>query len=368
MRVVQLLPALNSGGVERGTVEFAAELVKRGHESIVVSSGGPLVSQLEQQGSQHIARPIHRKSPASFAQVYPMRRLLRELAPDIIHVRSRMPAWITWLAWRGLPEANRPGLVSTFHGMYSVNPYSAIMTRAQRIIAVSNCVKQYVTTHYPVAASDVTVIQRGVDLDYFRSQQPDERWRQALLDAHPELRGKRLIMMPGRLSRWKGQLDFLEIMASLIKQQPDLHGLVVGGAEAGKAHFLTELEARRQALGLVPHVTLLGQRNDMAQLYRLASLVCHLSTKPEPFGRTVTEALASGTPVAAYDRGGASETLHACFPQGLVAADDKTGFAQQVLDLLAQPSPTIELPERFTLKAQTDATLAVYKALLSERA
>ncbi|TNE97445.1 MAG: glycosyl transferase, partial [Gammaproteobacteria bacterium] len=116
MRILQALPALYSGGVERGTVEFASDLAKRGHESFVVSNGGPMVDTLRAQGSTHIKMPIHRKSPASFAQIRPMRQLIRDIKPDIVHVRSRMPAWIVRLAWKGLAEYERPAIVSTFHG------------------------------------------------------------------------------------------------------------------------------------------------------------------------------------------------------------------------------------------------------------
>ena len=127
MKVLQVLPNLNSGGVERGTVEFARELVKQGHESFVMSNGGRLVAQLESEGSGHIHQPVHRKSLWTLRLVRPVRKLLQELKPDIIHVRSRAPAWIIWLAWRKLPVATRPRLVSTFHGLYSVNFYSAVM-------------------------------------------------------------------------------------------------------------------------------------------------------------------------------------------------------------------------------------------------
>ena len=267
MRVVQILPALHSGGVERGTVEFAAELVRRGHESIVISNGGPLVRQLEVQGSTHIERPVHRKSPASFGQIRPMLRLLQQLRPDVVHVRSRMPAWITRLALRGIPANERPVVVSTFHGMYSVNAYSAIMARADHIIAVSDCVRQYVLRHFRVADSKLTVIQRGVDVDGFRNQTLSADWSAALERDYPQLAGKRLIMMPGRISRWKGQLLFLEAMAEIVRQNPDCHGIVVGGVEPGKDRFMEELLARRSELGLDDHVTFLGQRRDMAELY-----------------------------------------------------------------------------------------------------
>ncbi|QSP96063.1 glycosyltransferase family 4 protein [Marinobacter salinisoli] len=366
MRILQALPALHSGGVERGTVEFAAELVKRGIESFVVSSGGPMAEHLRRAGSTHIQMPIHRKSPASFGQILPMRELIRSVRPDIIHVRSRMPAWIVHLAWLSLPASERPRVVSTFHGMYSVNPYSAIMTKADHIIAVSDCVRDYVRTNFSVPAENLTVIQRGVDVAQFQAQQLSKTWIDELYRDYPQLKHRRLLMMPGRISRWKGQLSFLEVMAGLIRQRDDCHGIIVGGAEPGKEHFLRELEQRREALKLNNHVTFLGQRNDMAELYLLSDLVCHLSTKPEPFGRTVTEALASGTPVVAFNRGGAAETLQACFREGLVPPDDTGAFTRTVLQLLDAPGRDIHIPSRFRLEAQTEATLRIYQRLTNQ--
>jgi glycosyltransferase involved in cell wall biosynthesis len=130
---------------------------------------------------------------------------------------------------------------------------------------------------------------------------------------------------------------------------------------------MEELTQRRAELGLQQHVSFLGQRSDMAELYQLADLVCHLSIKPEPFGRTVTEALASGTPVAAFNRGGAAETLQACFREGLVTPDDVSGFAQTAQHLLSHTQHTIEIPYRFKLQAQTDTTLNVYNKVLAAR-
>lgn len=367
MRILQALPALYSGGVERGTVEFAADLVKRGHESFVVSKGGPMAEQLRGQGSKHIFMPIHRKTPVSFGQILPMRKLLLELKPDIVHVRSRMPAWIIFLALKTIPADQRPAVVSTFHGMYSVTPYSAIMTRADHIIAVSGCVRDYVLNNYPVPEDKLTVIQRGVDVDAFRQRELSSQWLDRWLRQYPQLADQKIIMMPGRISRWKGQLDFLAMMAQLVRERPDCHGIIVGGAEPGKESFLEELERERARLDLVDRVSFLGQRNDMTTLYLLADVVCHMSTKPEPFGRTVTEALASGTPVAAFDRGGAAETLRACFPGGLVPPDDTRAFTDTVTTLLDNPAPDIQIPWHFRLEAQTETTLAVYQNLLARR-
>src|SRR5690554_4420629 len=180
LRVIQVLPALNAGGVERGTVEFARELVKAGHESLVISSGGRQLSLLEAQGSRHITLPVQRKSLWSLRQVRPMQRLLTALQADIVHVRSRLPAWIVWLAWRRMPRASRPRLVSTFHGMYSVNFYSAIMARAEHCIAVSESVRRYVLAHYSLPPERLSLIPRGVDPSAFSTDAATPAWCRAL--------------------------------------------------------------------------------------------------------------------------------------------------------------------------------------------
>jgi glycosyltransferase involved in cell wall biosynthesis len=367
MRVLQVLPNLDSGGVERGTVEFARELVRQGHESLVMSNGGRLVGQLEREGSRHVQMPVHRKSLGSLALVRPLREYLRELRPDIIHVRSRMPAWLIWLAWRKLPRDMRPRLVSTFHGLYSVNAYSGIMARAEHLIAISHCVERYVLDNYGerygIGPERLTVIQRGVDPDAFFPAEPDAAWLSGLHAEYPELAGKKVVLMPGRLSRWKGQEQFLDMMAALVADEPDCHGVIVGDAEPSKEHYRVELEQKAAGLGLADKVTFVGHRADIAQFYRLASVVCHMSNKPEPFGRTLTEALACNTPVVAFDQGGAAESLSACFPEGLVPPGNLGAFARKVREWVAR-RPAILVPERFLLRHQVQATLAVYRRLL----
>ncbi|WP_432697224.1 glycosyltransferase family 4 protein [Marinobacterium sp. YM272] len=358
------MPALDAGGVERGTVEFARELVKLGHESIVISNGGRQVETLEAEGSRHICMPIHRKSLRSLALVRPMRRLLAELKPDVIHVRSRAPAWITWLAWRKLPVATRPRLVSTVHGMYSVNAYSAIMTKAEHIIAISDCVHDYITSNYGIDPKHITRIYRGLDPSIFKQNSDNPDWRNRLYQAYPQFKNKRLLVMPGRLSRWKGQEAFLDVMHHLCDLRQDCHGIVVGDAEENKQHYLQELLDKRKALGLDDKVTFVGHRADIQSFYSLADITCHLSNKAEPFGRTVPEALACGCPVIAYDRGGAAESLHQAFPDGLVEADNPEAFARRAHELLEREAIDIQLPEEFYLRHQVDATLDVYRRLL----
>ncbi|WP_317929972.1 glycosyltransferase family 4 protein [Halioxenophilus sp. WMMB6] len=368
MRIVQVLPELNAGGVERGTVEFARFLVEQGHESIVISAGGRQVALLEQEGSRHIAFPVHKKSLWSFTKVRSLRRLLDSIDADIVHVRSRMPAWLVWLAIGRRPRARRPGLVSTFHGLYSVNGYSAIMGCGDRVIAISECVRDYIVGNYPkVSPAKITLVHRGVDRRLFPADfQVNAEWREAFFSQYPELANKPLLLMPGRLSRWKGQTEFIDLMASLKADGIDCHGLIVGGPSPGKEEYEQELKQRVAAEGLSEMITFLGHRNDIANLYGISRLVLNLSQHPEPFGRTVIEALAVGTPVVAFNSGGPAESLAACFPEGLVADGDMSTLKAKVTELLAS-TPAVQLSEEFTLATQAGKTVQVYQQVLAGR-
>lgn len=370
MRVLQVLPALNSGGVERGTIEFARQLVLRGHESWVMSSGGRQVPSLEANGSRHIEFPVHRKSLRSLLWVRPLRGQILELAPDIVHVRSRVPAWMVRLALRPLPAHRRPALVSTFHGLYSTNAYSAIMGRADQVIAISRCVRDYILQHYPTVPRErITVIPRGVDTECFNPEvTADAQWYRELAAQHPQLdRSKVWLMMPGRLSRWKGQASFIRLIAGLRASGLDCQGLIVGEPEAGKQGYGQELKQQVADNQLRDEVIFLGHRSDMAPLYAACKLVCNLSIQPEPFGRTVIEALACGTPVIAWDQGGPAESLRDCLPDGLVPAGDEQALLDTAKKLLSAASLEFQLPHCYTLAAQTESTLAVYQRALSER-
>ena len=367
MKVLQVLPELNSGGVERGTVDFARYLVQQGHESLVISAGGRMVSLLEQEGSAHIQYPVHKKSLSSLWRVRGLRRLLLELEPDVIHVRSRIPAWMVWLALKKIPTDRRPALISTFHGLYSVSAYSAIMGCGDRVIAISQCVKEYILKNYPKIDSEkIELVHRGVDTDQFNKQHtinPD--WQAELYQRFPQLRAGNIILMPGRLSRWKGHIDFIQMIRQLVDQQVSCHGLIVGSPNPGKEEYLQELQELVTREQLQEHITFLGHSDQMANLYALSSVVCNLSQHAEPFGRTVIEALAIGTPVVSYDYGGPAESLGSSFPGGLVPVGDQQTLCATVARCLNEPQK-VELSPQFTLQYQARSTLAVYHKALSE--
>ncbi|ANG61214.1 glycosyl transferase [Marinobacterium aestuarii] len=364
MKVVQLLPALQGGGVEKGTLEVARALVEQGHESIVISAGGRLVEPLEREGSRHLCWDLGRKSPWTLRNIWALRRWLREEKPDILHLRSRMPAWVAWHAWKGLPEDSRPHLVTTVHGLHSVSGYSAVMCRGERVIAVSKTVEGYIRDNYPQTdMSRVRRIYRGIDpLEFPHGYRPEPAWLERWTSEYPALVGKRVLTLPGRLTRLKGHNDFIDLMQVLKTAGMPVHGLIVGAEDPKRQAYAQEIRTRIEALDLGADITLTGGRDDIRDIYALSDLVLSLSTKPESFGRTVAEALSLGVPVAGYAHGGVGEILAALYPAGAVPLGDMDALAGTVKTLLDGG----ERPAGNTVFLQStmlEQTLAVYREL-----
>lgn len=365
MKVIQILPEMNAGGVERGTLEVAEALVRHGHESLVVSNGGRLVGALEQIGSRHIQMPVHCKALASLAQIPRLRALFLRERPDVIHLRSRLPAWLAWLAWKSIDPTRRPRLVTTVHGFYSVNAYSAVMTRGEAVIAVSESVRDYILKHYPKTdPAKITVIHRGVDpAAYPIGLQPSVVWMAAWKSAHPELEGRVPLLLPGRLTRWKGQEDFIRLIARLIEAGRPVHGLIAGEPHPKKLAFLDELKQLAEKLDVSRHLTFLGHRSDLREVMAVSDLVFSLSTDPEAFGRVSLEAMALGKPVVAYHHGGVAEQLKVIFPQGLVRVGDVDAAMAATTRILDHAKLTDGVGP-FTLQRMLDSTLEVYHSML----
>lgn len=364
LTVVQTLPALHSGGVERGALEIARALVAAGHRSIVISNGGRLVEQLVREGSEHITLPVHRKSLLSLLQVRPFRRLLEDIKPDIVHARSRIPAWIAWLALRGMSPVTRPRFVTTVHGLYSVSPYSAIMTRGEKVIAVSETVRRYILDNYPACPPEqIELIYRGVSPDEFPyDYRPTPEWMARWATEHPQLASKKILTLPGRITRLKGHEAFITLIAQLKNEGLSVHGLIVGGAEKKKRAYLDELKQRVQQEGLADDITFTGLRNDIREIFSISDIVYSLSSKPESFGRTVLEPLRLGRPVIAWNKGGAGEILTALWPQGLVNDQDASTLLGKTRQQLVHPSVVPE-STAFLLDSMCSNTIDLYQSL-----
>lgn len=370
LKVLQLLPALDGGGVERGTLEIARALVAAGHESVVLSKGGRLVEQLQREGSRHLARDLGRKSPTTFLQYRALRTLFEAERFDIIHARSRLPAWVAWLAWRGMPAHARPHFVTTVHGMHSVSRYSAIMCAGERVIAVSDTVHDYIRTHYPpsrwphLADERITVIPRGIDpAEFPRDHQPSAEWLARFHAEFPQIGQRKVLTLPGRLTRLKGHHDFITLVARLVAEGVDVIGLVVGGEDPKRPGYANEIRARVQAEGLGERIVFTGHRGDVRELYAVSDCVLSLSSTPESFGRTVLEPLAMGRPVVGYAHGGVAEILGELFPHGAVGRGDVAAATERAQDVIAGRTPVVEFNTRFLLERMQAQTLAVYGVL-----
>ena len=369
LTVLQILPALESGGTERGVLEVAEALVAAGHRSIVISAGGRKVADLTKLGSEHVERSIGSKSPLTLRHIPWLRKFLLQQTVDVIDIHSRMPGWITYAAWKSLPANRRPALISTVHGFYTVNSYSSIMCRGQHVVAVSESVANYIRHHYPFVPSErLRVIHRGIDrTDFPRGFRPTREWEADFLRQFPSAAGKTILAIVGRITRLKGHLEFLRLLAELRVQNDTIHGLIVGEADPRKAAYLEEVRQLITTLGLQDHVTLTGHRSDVREIYSISRIVLCLSSKPESFGRTVAEAISIGTPVVGYNHGGVAEILAAGFPEGAVDFQNFGELTARVRRVLSDPGLSMPVINRFEKSAMLERTIGLYEAAHEQR-
>jgi glycosyltransferase involved in cell wall biosynthesis len=364
LTVVQLIPALHSGGAERSALEVGRALVAAGHRSVVISAGGRLVEQLQAEGSEHITLDIGSKALRTLTRTAALRRLLRDLQPDIVHVRSRLPAWLGWWALRGLSP--RPHFVTTVHGLNSPGRYSGILLRGERVIAVSQTMRDYVLSHYGwLDPARVRVIPRGIDPEAFPyGHRPDDRWQKAFFEEFPQLAGGPLLTLPGRGTRLKGHHDAIELIADLKRRGIEARLLLLGVIEPGREAYVEELRTLIRAREVESHVVLTAPRHDVRDIYAISALVLQLSNKPESFGRTVIEALSLCRPVLGYAHGGVGELLAELYPAGRVPVGDREKLVERAAELL-RVAPPIPMLQSYRLSDMQQATLALYDELMA---
>lgn len=364
LTVAQIVPELHSGGVERGTLEVNAELAARGHRSLVISAGGRLVEQVVAAGGEHFVMQVARKSPATLRSAWELRRFLKEQRVDILHARSRVPAWVSVAALKLLRPQERPRFVTTCHGLYSVNAYSQVMVSGELVIAISRTVQRYIEANYPsVDRTRIRLIHRGVSpAEFPHGYRPGEDWLRRWQLEHPQTRGRRLVTLPGRLTRYKGHHNFIEVMDRLRTRVPDAMGLIVGGEDPQRADYARSVREAIAARGL-KNVILTGHRSDIRDVMAHSDVVLSMSMHPpEAFGRTTLEALSLGTPVVGFDDSGVGEVLGELFPRGRVPHGDVDALTERTIEVL-QERPAVRPNDVFTLQAMLGRTLAVYEEL-----
>jgi len=371
--VLQVLPALGAtGGVERGTVEIAGAVVESGGRAIVASSGGTLVHDLTRVGAEHVTLPLKSKNPAVlYANISRLAELIRAENVDIVHARSRAPAWSAYYAAR---QTSRH-FVTTFHGTYSAanwlkRRYNSVMTKGERVIAISAFIAGHIRQHYGVPSAHIRTIHRGVDVNRFDPKTVSAERVITLANQWRVPDGVPVIMLPGRLTRWKGQPVFIEAVARMARR--DFRCILVG-SDQGRAAYRAELEAMVERHGLGEVVRIVDHCDDMPAAYMLTDAVISASTDPEAFGRVVIEAQAMGRPVIAPDHGAARETIIDGETGWLIPPADPEALAQALDKALALDDTVrarmAELAaknarENFSKQAMCAKTLNVYNEVL----
>ncbi len=372
--VVQMLPELEGGGVERGTLELGDYLSKNGHKSIVISAGGRMVPQLEKQGSVHICWRVGEKSPRCLGYIIPLRSFLMREKIDILHLRSRLPAWIGYAAWKSLPKGMRPRLVTTFHGFYSVNRYSAVMTKGERVIAISRTIADHIKDKYGVLEDRIVLIYRGFDEKVFNpSAVTSKRIETLRRNWNLKDTASPVIMLPGRLTRLKGHDLFLESLSN-IKHLP-WSAVCVGDTNENPAYsnFLQKMILQ---LNLEKRVKFVGHCDDMPAAFLLSDIVVSASSsKPEAFGRIAVEGQAMGKPVIALAHGGSLESVLNHKSGWLVRPGDAKSLADSLCEAVSNKDLRNRLGsygqrwvrDKFTVRKMCEKTVNLYCGLIKER-
>ena len=377
---LQVLPALVAGGVERGTIDVAQALVAAGWTALVASSGGPMVRELERAGAEHIELPLRTKNPLAIRRnAGRLADLMASRGVSIVHARSRAPAWSARAAARrlGIP------FVTTFHGTYGLGPfglkklYNRVMASGDVVIAISEFIRSHVMSNYGVPAEKIRLIHRGVDLQQFdpakvssqRLIQLTQKWRLS--------ESISVIMLPGRISGWKGHRLLIDALALMRSRDPalELRCMMVGPTES--APLVESLLAYAAERNVGGWVQIVQDCNDIPAAYMITDVAVSASTDPEAFGRVVAEAQAMGRPIVAPAHGAAGEIIEPGVTGWLFTPRDSVSLAAALkralgLNLAEREKLSVRAIERVRAKfdkAEMCAkTLAVYNALLAQRA
>ncbi|MFA6355709.1 MAG: lipopolysaccharide heptosyltransferase II [Candidatus Omnitrophota bacterium] len=358
MKIVQILPRLETGGVETGVIDLSQRLVKLGHNAVVISNGGELVEQLDAAGIKHYELPVHSKNPLTMLRMIPaVRKILRSEKADILHARSRVPAMIGYYAARGAGVI----FITTCHGYYSRKPFSKVMGWGKYVIAISQVIAKHMMDSFKVPFRRIKLIYRGVNLEQFKYKEPDESVKSAYT-----------IGIVGRLTPLKGHKYFLRAVAKVLKYFPGIKVLVVGDAPPGKEKYRQELEDTARRLGLSRNTEFLGRRSDIPDILAGLDALVLATIVPEGFGRVIIEAFASGVPVVATSVGGVTEIIRDGENGLLVPPEDPQAMSEAIVRILKDRALAKDIvrnarkdaEQKFNLDRMITETVRVYEEAL----
>lgn len=375
--LLQVTPALDTGGVEQTTLDIAAAVKRAGGRALVATSGGRLEGALAAVGGELIRLPVQSKNPvAMLSNVSKLKQVIGEARVSIVHVRSRAPAFAALWAAR---ETRTP-LVATYHGVYNARTapkrwYNAVMTRGDLVIANSDYTRAHVLAQHEVDPAKVIAIPRGIDLARFDPAAVSPERLAAIRAAWGLAEGdaRTVILCAARLTRWKGQGLLVEAVQRLKARGQSDFVVILAGDDQGREAYRAQLETAIGAAGLEDQVRLVGHCEDMPAAYLAADIAVAPSLEPEAFGRTAVEPQAMGRPVVAAAHGAALETVVDGETGWLAAPGDSTAWADALAAAIASgPNKRARMGrqgrarahEFYSVETMAEATLAAYLGLL----
>ncbi len=372
-RILQVLPHLNSGGLVSGAIEISNALQKSGHISYVASNGGRREREIIREGGKVLLLPLASKNPITiFRNIYRLSKIIQKNKIDIIHARSRAPAWSAYFAAK---KMNIP-FITTFHGTYSIKgkwkkKYNSVMTKGDKVIAISNFIKKHILNNYNINHQKVVTIHRGVNIDTFNHLKVSDERLISFCKKFNIPEDNFVILLPGRITRWKGHKTLIEAVAMLGRE--DIVCLFVGDIQ-GRNKYYNELNSLIDKLGLTNNFRIIENQIDMAAIYKLADVVISASTDPEAFGRVVAEAQAMGRPTVAVNHGGGPEIIINNVTGWLFKSGDAIDLSDKILkaidlDDLERKNMASKAIERTSLNFNNDTmcfkTLEIYSDLIN---
>jgi glycosyltransferase involved in cell wall biosynthesis len=376
--LLQVIPALDTGGAEQTTLDVARAVVEAGGRAVVASEGGRMAAELERRGAKLVRMPLDTKNPLVIrANTGRLERLIRDERVSLVHVRSRAPAFSAFAAAR---RANAPA-IATYHGLYaSGNPlkrwYNSVMTRGVVTIANSDFTRDHIIAEHGLAPDRVISIPRGIDLARFDPGAVSSERIAALEATYGKGRGRTRFLLAGRLTRWKGQVLALEAAEQLLDAGRSDFALIMVGDDQGRTAYRQTLTQNILNRGVVGHVLVAGHCDDMPAAYLATDVALAPSLEPEAFGRTAVEPQAMGRPVIAADHGGQRETVVDGETGWLVPPGDADALARAMIEAMdAGPAQRAIMGAAgrartgrlYSVAAMCEATLNVYAEVLEGR-
>ncbi len=380
--LLQILPSLEKGGggVERGTLDIAKAAAEKDYESTIVSSGGEMADKYKYKGVTHYKIKLNKKGVTNYIRSRSeFKKILKLIRPDIVHLRSRWPAF----CFLNILKEKKIPFVTTYHGTYSGNDffikkkYNKLMTRGEKVISISRFIDNHIRHHFPECSHKLIQIDRGIDTSYFNIDSVTQIRKENFLNNFSISEKAHILVLPGRITSWKGHIIAIDAVEKIMSIRPNLNFILIFvGSSQNRKNFLNILKGKIIRKGLDNKIFFSGHLQDMPAIYSIADIILSTSTEPEAFGRVSAEASAMMKPIISSNHGGSREIIENNTTGWLVEPKNSDALAKKILDVLSMPQEKKDLIGRnarkriinkFHINKMLERTLNVYEELIEKK-